>query len=290
MIVNLERKILSINNKMGWNRDAKTVEDIPDQGLRYTEIVVKNMKILTSNLTRLENLKKKFEQMSDKKQEDALQKEIKRIQTENKLKLENCQKLLKVMNKSDEESDTKDPTLRRMEKMRVTALQVKLYTLIKQSGKMEMEIKEITKIKLFKWITLMDKGVRFEEVDEYMNDPSKMGNLMQKFYGGKSMKLDNALRDMEERVREMREINEGIKKLVGLIGELGDIIKGNTELLNSIDANMEDVKNYVAEGVEFLEEGKKEMDSAGNKFCCLFVVILIIMIFAVNYLLKKVGM
>ena len=291
MIVSHERKMLKINNKMGWNKDAKNpTDEVEDQNLRYTNIVMKNILVLDQNLNRLNDLKKTFEKQSDKKQEEVTQKQIKRYQTENKAKLENCNNLLKGMKKNlSDDSEVKDFTLHRMAKMRLAALQAKNYQIIKKSSKLEMEIKEITKIKLYKWVSLMDKTVEFEEIDDYMKDPSKMADLMQNFYGGKSQKLDNALKDMEERVREMREIDEGIKKLVELIEQLGDVIKGNSEVLDSIDANMEDVKNYVKEGNDNLEEGKKEMESAGNKFCCLFVVFLIGSLFLVNYLMKSAG-
>lgn len=292
MIKSHERKILKINNKMGWNVDAKKAVDIvEDQNLRYTNIIIKNIIILEQNLNRLKDLKVTFEKQSDKKQEEQTQKQIKRLQDENKQKLETCNKLIKGMRKNieEEEKEIKDHSLHRMAKMRLAALQAKNFNIVKLSSKIEMEIKELTKIKLYKWVSLMDKTVEFSEIDQYMNDPSKMADLMQNFYGGKSAKLDNALKDMEERVRQMREIDEGIKKLVGLIEQLGDVIKGNGEILDSIDANMEDVKNYINEGNEKLEEGKKEMESAGNKFCCLFVVFLVAALFLVNYLMKTAG-
>ena len=101
--------------------------------------------------------------------------------------------------------------------------------------------------------------------------------------------MSNSINDMREKVAEINELQQNVMKLFKLIEELQSIIQSQNELLDSIENNMKQVNDYLAEGVANLEKAKEEYMSAQEKFCCIFFVMLVISIIGLNHFLGKMN-
>ncbi len=90
MIINLEKKFLKLNSKMGWNRDVMHTSVDNTNQEKIARIILKNIKIISKNLQRLEILKKQLKKTSNKLKETSYKQEILMIKTEMDKKLERC--------------------------------------------------------------------------------------------------------------------------------------------------------------------------------------------------------
>lgn len=70
-----------------------------------------------------------------------------------------------------------------------------------------------------------------------------------------------------------------------MIGELQQIIRAQTEVIDSIYENVVQIDDYIEQTKEHVEESNKLMTSANEKLWCFFVVMVVIMIFVMNKIL-----
>ncbi len=174
--------------------------------------------------------------------------------------------------------------------MRNNALQLKLMKLINSSGNFAFELKAIVRKKVYDQLSVYDNTIKEKDIDEYLKDENKMNEVIQNtvYGGGASVKVENALNDMKEKIDEIKRIDKNVKTLLDMILHLQTIIQSNSELVNSIDSNMALVVDYMEVGVDELAKGKVEYSSAMDKFCCCFMIVLVAMIISLNYLFNQI--
>lgn len=295
MIFNLELQFMSMNNKMGWNKDAVQEQEMDDEYIRNARIALKGIDFIKRNISQLRSLKRTYQETGDKNVEKQTLTHI------NKTKDDIGKKILAVnalLNKSgkalsakmDNNEDDDHPEYR-MFLTQVRALQSKMYNLFNENVQGGYEIQEEIEKKIQKQIMLYDKDATPEDVRNYMEDPEKLNRkISEAMYGDGNTSLKNAVGDLKERLDEINEINRNVTTLVSLLHELQQIIQSQSELLNSIDGNMAVVKDYISRGVESLDKAKEEYSSAMDKFCCIFFVTLVTMCIVMSYLLKSMGL
>jgi syntaxin 1B/2/3 len=106
---------------------------------------------------------------------------------------------------------------------------------------------------------------------------------------GVSSTMDNAIKDMREKVADIRKLQESVQNLCQMVEELKNIIKSQNELLDSIENNMKEVNDYLGKGLDKLKLGVEEYMSAQEKFCCIFFVMIIVAIIGLNHFLDKMN-
>ena len=106
---------------------------------------------------------------------------------------------------------------------------------------------------------------------------------------GLTSTTDNAIKDMREKVADIKKLQESVQNLCELVEELKNIIQSQNELLDSIENNMKEVNEYLGKGLEKLKGGLEEYMSASEKFCCIFFVMIIISIIGLNHFLDKMN-
>ena len=73
-----------------------------------------------------------------------------------------------------------------------------------------------------------------------------------------------------------------------MIGELQMLISAQTDVVNSIMGNVEQIENFTHETKKNVDESNKLMSSATEKLWCFFLVMVVIMMFVMNSLLNSV--
>ncbi len=64
-------------------------------------------------------------------------------------------------------------------------------------------------------------------------------------YGQTDVRIDNAISDISEKVQEINKVADNVKVLLKMIQELNMILKNQTEIIDSVDANMTLVQDHV---------------------------------------------
>ena len=65
-----------------------------------------------------------------------------------------------------------------------------------------------------------------------------------KWTGAAHIKLQNAVRDLEERHRDIKNLEKSILQVHNTIEELNALIKYQWEIIDNIEINIKNVKNY----------------------------------------------
>ena len=88
--------------------------------------------------------------------------------------------------------------------------------------------------------------------------------------------------NIEERHMGILHIEQGVRELQELWGQLAILIDEQQEQLDFIENNVEQTLNYVQKGNENLKKAKKSQENARKTaFCIIFVVVIVLVIFAI---------
>jgi t-SNARE complex subunit (syntaxin) len=110
--------------------------------------------------------------------------------------------------------------------------------------------------------------------------------LIREFYDGESLEINNTLQDIREQFNEIKKVEQGVKVLLELIQQFQEIIMGQTEIINSIENNVIQIRDHIERGVKHVENAKDLMMNAQDKLCCVFFIFLIISIISLHWLLN----
>ena len=98
--------------------------------------------------------------------------------------------------------------------------------------------------------------------------------------------MNNTLNDIKEQVKEIKKVENGVKILLNMIEQFQDVIMGQSEIINSIESNVLQIKDHVERGVKVVESAKELMMGAQDKLCCVFFIFVIVMVISMNWLLN----
>ena len=81
-------------------------------------------------------------------------------------------------------------------------------------------------------------------------------------YGQTNVRIDNAISDIKEKVEEINKVEQNVNTLLMMIQELHLILKNQTEIINSVDANMTLVLDHVESAKENIVKSAELFKSA----------------------------
>lgn len=83
-------------------------------------------------------------------------------------------------------------------------------------------------------------------------------------YGQTDVRIDNAISDIKEKVKEIQQVEKNVKILLTMISELHMILKNETDIIDSIDANMTLVMDHVEVAKENFVKSSELLKSANE--------------------------
>ena len=130
----------------------------------------------------------------------------------------------------------------------------------------ESEMKNIKETKLIRNAEIgLGRDLTKKEKEEIIEDPKMIEQIYENKLKGKAhVKLQNAVRDLEERHKD-------IKKLEKSIIELSKLVKYQGEMIDNIVENVSKSKDYIEKGEEQLNEAKKKKQCT-KKIKCIILI------------------
>lgn len=161
------------------------------------------------------------------------------------------------------------------------ALQTRIFETLRLSQTIQVEVKNICKEKVARHINTVDPSLTPEEVDDMVSDPDAVAKLVQaKMAKAVHNQVKNAMNDINEKYKELEKLEKNVKELFSMIQELSMIVKCNTELINSVEGNLEGTRDYIAKAADALEIAKDEHQKGNQRMCCIAVMIICVTILA----------
>ena len=140
----------------------------------------------------------------------------------------------------------------------------------------ESEIKNIIQTKL---VRAAEIAVNQELTDEQKKEVIENPQMIQQMYenkltGAAHIKLKNAVKDLEDRHKDIKNLEKSILQVHNMIIELSKLVQLQGEMIDNIELNIQKAKDYVLKGEKHIDQSKKNMESARRKRCCILLIII----------------
>ena len=148
-----------------------------------------------------------------------------------------------------------------------------------QFQSLESELKSINERMIIRSAEIASgKKLKEEEKKEIVMNPETAQKMIQdKLSGQAHSKLQNAVRDLEERHAEIRKLESSIMEVHKLIEELAGLVKLQGEMIDDICENIAVSKTNVTDAEENIIKAKENMISARKKKCIILIVVAVIL-------------
>lgn len=113
--------------------------------------------------------------------------------------------------------------------------------------KEENDIKNIIETKLVRAAEIViNQELTEEEKQKVIDDPQLIQVMYQNKLAGKAhTQLINAVRDIEERHKDIKRLEKSILQIHKMIAELSGLVQYQGEIIDNVEVNIKKAKNYV---------------------------------------------
>ena len=140
----------------------------------------------------------------------------------------------------------------------------------------ESEIKNIIQTKLVRAAEIaVNQELTEEQRKEVIENPQMIQQMYEnKLTGAAHIKLQNAVRDLEERHKDIKNLEKSILQVHNMIIELSKLVQLQGEMIDNIELNIQKAKDYVIKGEKNIVKAKKNMESARKKKCIILLIVI----------------
>ena len=152
-----------------------------------------------------------------------------------------------------------------------------------QFQSLESELKSINENMIIRSAEIASgKKLTNEEKKEIVMNPEVAQKMIQdKLSGQAHTKLQNAVKDLEERHAEIRKLEKSIMEVHKLIEELAGMVKLQGEMIDNICENIAVSKSNVNDAEENIIKAKENMRSARKKKCIILALVAVVCAIAI---------
>ena len=149
---------------------------------------------------------------------------------------------------------------------------------------LESELKSINEDMILRSAEIaLSKKLTPEEKVNIIQNPEMAQKMIQEKLSGKAhIKLQNAVRDLEDRHAEIRKLEQSIMQVHKLIEELAALVKLQGEMIDNICDNIATAKSDALSAQEDIFKSKENMIKA-RKLRCIIILIVVVFLSVVLY-------
>ena len=175
---------------------------------------------------------------------------------------------------NQEEENKNDPEIRIKNNLFGAMLKKYQNTCVRFQNE-ESEIKNIIQTKLIRAAEIaVNEELTEEQRREVIENPQMIQQMYEnKLTGAAHIKLQNAVRDLEERHKDIKNLEKSILQVHQMIIELSKLVELQGEMIDNIEVNIQKAKDYVLKGEKHIVKAKKNMESARKKKCIILLII-----------------
>ena len=147
---------------------------------------------------------------------------------------------------SMEQEDKNDPEIRIKNNLFGSMLK-KYQNTCMRFQREESDIKNLIETKLVRAAEIaVNQELTEEQRKEVIENPQMIQQMYEnKLTGAAHIKLQNAVRDLEERHRDIKKLEKSILQIHNMVQELNALVKYQGEIIDNVEINIKSAKNYV---------------------------------------------
>ena len=132
----------------------------------------------------------------------------------------------------------------------------------------ESKINKIKENKLIRSAEIaLDQELNEKQKDEIIQNPQKVQQIYANKLKGKAhIKLQYAVRDLEERHKDLLKLEKSINELHNMIIQLRQLVTYQGEMIDNIAENVNQAKDYIIKGETHINKGHERMKKPFNIF------------------------
>ena len=165
----------------------------------------------------------------------------------------------------------------------------KYQRIIQKISDEESEMKNIKEKKLIRNAEIgIGRDLTKEEKEKVMENPKLIEQIYEeRLKGPAHFKIINAVRDLEDRHKDIKKLEKSIIELSNMVTELSNLVKYQGEMIDNIVENISKAKDYVANAEIQLQNGKENMESARKRKCIIAIIVSVILLIILIPILTK---
>lgn len=275
-------KTLSLNYNTKTSIELKSdIYDIVDKVLEICAEVEKDIEDS-------EEIRLSYKQAVEKKSEDLILMDLTTKNSKINLALNQANNEIQKIRDGVNEDMKGDPECNepylRMRNLISKGLQAKIYGLIKISQKNQLEVKVTVQEKIGRQLKIYDPTMTPDQIQLLLREPGKVEAIIrEKMYSSAHPKIQSAINGIKEKIAEIEELERNVLYLYKMIEDLALIIKAQSELVLSIEANMKAVRDFIDSGIKAFEKAKEDYMKAQERFCLILICLIVVGIIGVGY-------
>ena len=147
---------------------------------------------------------------------------------------------------SMEQEDKNDPEIRIKNNLFGSMLK-KYQNTCMRFQREESDIKNLIETKLVRAAEIaVNQELTEEQRKEVIENPQMIQQMYEnKLTGAAHIKLQNAVKDLEERHRDIKKLEKSILQIHNMVQELNALVKYQGEIIDNVEINIKSAKNYV---------------------------------------------
>ena len=182
--------------------------------------------------------------------------------------------------KNDQNDENADPNIikddsdLRLKKNLFDAMIKKYQNVIQKFQSEESEMKQIKKTRLIRDAEIgLGQDLTEKEKENIIEDPKMIQQIYEnKLKGKPHNKLQNVVRDLEERHKDIKKLEKSIIELSNMINELNKLVQYQGEMIDNIVENVGKSKDYITKAEKELVAGKEKMKCKKNLKCTIAII------------------
>ena len=199
--------------------------------------------------------------------------------------VEVSKKINSIINKVDDSKNKMDKIIKSL-KEPIKKYQNTLQRFQDEEG----EIKKIKETKLIRGAEIaLGQDLNEEERKEVIENPQMVQQIYEDKLKQKAhVKLINAVQDLEERHKEIKNLETSILQLHKMVVELNLLVQYQGEMIDNIVDNINSAKKYIKKGEVQVGKAKKNMECTRKIKCIIIIVVIVVLLIILIQILVKV--
>ena len=263
----------------------KTMDDFQSQ-ISEAQSAIKYIELKNDQLIQL---KSQVEKATGKEQESEVSSNINKIISNVQAKQSSMKGIIDSLEQMMKEKQNEDNPETRIKQNLFGSMTKKYQNVCIKFQNLESDIKNIMQTKNIRAAEIvLGKELSDNEKAEVINDPKYVEQIYgDKLKGGAHVTLQNAVADLEERHKDIKNLEKSILQVHNLIIDLSKLVQLQGEMIDNIDANIQKAVNYVHKGEKNLIKAKENMKKARKKKCIILIIAIVILLIVLVPILIK---
>ena len=162
----------------------------------------------------------------------------------------------------------------------------KFREVLRVTQQIQTEYKNAVQQKIKRQLKIAIKDAKEEDLEELARDPERAQQVIQEQVVGQRAgvhsKIKTTVDDIQNKYKDILRLEQNVNDLFELFQELAVLIQAQGEMLDNIEANLEDATDYVEKAEVHLKNAQELHEKNRSKMfcflCCFFVFMLVVVL------------